>query len=121
MDLESEVLIVPATATRSLQLAGGPPMEQAVPEDYALAVFVLRALEERNGSELEFLLKAYFPVLVVESSIPNQYFLIELLGISSSKLTPISKTDTSELGSVIESLKTSESIMMCIEDARRAL
>ncbi|MHA2379024.1 MAG: hypothetical protein ACXADS_07090 [Candidatus Thorarchaeota archaeon] len=118
MDLESEVLIVPFTASRSLQLAGGPPMEQAVPEDFALAVMVLRALEERNGNDLEFVLKAYFPVLVVESSVPNHHFLIELLGIASSEITPMLDRGISSMVERIGSSKESDELVTCIRDAR---
>jgi len=118
MDLESEVLIVPFTASRSLQLAGGPPMEQAVPEDFALAVMLLRALEERNGNDLEFVLKAYFPVLVVESSVPNHHFLIELLGISSSEITPMLDTGINSVVERVKSSKESSELVKCIRDAR---
>ncbi|MFW9944122.1 MAG: hypothetical protein ACFFB7_03925, partial [Candidatus Sifarchaeia archaeon] len=118
MDLESEVLIVPFTASRSLQLAGGPPMEQAVPEDFALAVMLLRALEERNGNNLEFVLKAYFPVLVVESSVPNHHFLIELLGISSSEIMPMVDTGIDSVIGRVRSSKESGELLICIRDAR---
>ncbi|MFX1416516.1 MAG: hypothetical protein ACFFC0_06865 [Promethearchaeota archaeon] len=118
MDLESEVLIVPFTASRSLQLAGGPPMEQAVPEDFVLAVMLLRALEERNGNNLEFVLKAYFPVLVVESSVPNHHFLIELLGISSSEIMPMVDTGIDSVIGRVRSSKESSELLKCIRDAR---
>ena len=77
MDLERWNLIVPATATRRLHLAGGQPMEQAVPEDYVLAGMVMRAIAQREGRELEFILKCYLPVVIVQSPFTNRSFLVE--------------------------------------------
>ncbi|MFW9888984.1 MAG: hypothetical protein ACFFER_12425 [Candidatus Thorarchaeota archaeon] len=116
MDIEKNTLIIPTTATRSIQLAGGPPMEQAVPEDYILASMVMRALEARDGQELEFVLKTYYPIMVVQSSIPNFCFLIELLGISSGELLPMSGIDISDIQKCIESAETAKRLQKCIED-----
>ncbi len=116
MDLDKDALIIPTTAARSIQLAGGPPMEQAVPEDYVLASMVLRALEARNGQELEFVLKTYYPVMVVQSSIPNFCFLIELLGISSGSMLPLSEIDISGIQNCIDSAELPKQLHKCIED-----
>ncbi|MHA2118229.1 MAG: hypothetical protein ACW98J_04855, partial [Candidatus Thorarchaeota archaeon] len=116
MDLDKNTLIIPTTAARSIQLAGGPPMEQAVPEDYVLASMVLRALEARNGQELEFVLKTYYPVMVVQSSIPNFCFLIELLGISSGSMLPLSGIDVSGIQNCIDSAELPKQLHKCIED-----
>ncbi|MHA2311969.1 MAG: hypothetical protein ACXADF_10805, partial [Candidatus Thorarchaeota archaeon] len=118
MDLEKDTLIIPTTAARSTQLAGGPPMEQAVPEDYVLASMVLRALEARNGQELEFVLKAYYPVMVVQSSIPNFCFLIELLGISSGSMLPLTEIDISKIQNCIDSAEIPKQLQRCIDDSR---
>ncbi len=93
-------------------------MEQAVPEDFALAVMLLRALEDRNGKDLEFVLKAYYPVLVVESSVPNHHFLIELLGISSSEITPIIDTGITSVINRVKSSKESSELVKLIREAR---
>ncbi|MFW9803302.1 MAG: hypothetical protein ACFFFC_11645 [Candidatus Thorarchaeota archaeon] len=116
MDIEKHTLIIPTTAARSIQLAGGPPMEQAIPEDYVLTSMVMRALEARNGQELEFVLKTYYPIMVVQSSIPNFCFLIELLGISSGSLLPMTGNDISGIQNCIESSETPNQLQKCIED-----
>ncbi|MFW9912789.1 MAG: hypothetical protein ACFFEU_09970 [Candidatus Thorarchaeota archaeon] len=116
MDIEKDNLIIPTTAARSIQLAGGPPMEQAVPEEYVLASMVMRALEARNGQELEFVLKTYYPIMVVQSSIPNFCFLIELLGISSGNLLPMARIDISGIQNCIESAETAKQLQKCIEE-----
>ncbi|MHA1926307.1 MAG: hypothetical protein ACW974_10370, partial [Candidatus Thorarchaeota archaeon] len=118
MDLEKDSLIIPTTAARSIQLAGGPPMEQAVPEDYILASMVLRALEARNGQELEFVLKTYYPVMVVQSSIPNFCFLIELLGISSGTMLPLAEIDISGIQNCIDSAEHPSQLHKCIRDSQ---
>ncbi|MBY8999232.1 MAG: hypothetical protein KGD60_16110, partial [Candidatus Thorarchaeota archaeon] len=82
MDLNRRNLIVPVTATIRLQLAGGQPMEQAVPEDYVTAAMVLRAMESRESRNLEFILKCYLPVVIVPSPELNRYFLVEQLGLT---------------------------------------
>ncbi len=117
MDLEHDNLIIPKTAARSIQLAGGPPMEQAIPEDYVLASMVLRALEARNGQELEFVLKTYYPVMVVQSSIPNFCFLIELLGICSGNVLPLTEIDISSVQNCIDSAELPSDLHKCIEDS----
>ncbi len=118
MDLKKDTLIIPTTAARSIQLPGGPPMEQAIPEDYVLASMVLRALEARNGQELEFVLKTYYPVMVVQSSIPNFCFLIELLGISSGNMLPLTEINISSIQNCIDSAEHPTQLHRCIDDSR---
>jgi hypothetical protein len=117
MDLGRWNLIVPATATRRLQLAGGQPMEQAVPEDYVMAGMVMRAIEQREGREIEFILKCYLPVVIVPAPFENRSFLIELFGLTSESLTHHKQFDAS---SVLENLKTGE-LLESIKDARRLI
>ena len=74
MDFDRYNIIVPVTATRKLQLAGGQVMEQAVPEDYVLAAMVFRAMERSEGRDIEFILKSYLPITVVPSHESNRYF-----------------------------------------------
>ncbi len=114
MDLQDWNLIVPATATRRLQLTGDQPMEQAIPEDYVLAGMVMRAIEQRNGRELEFILKCYLPVVIVPSPFTNRSFLVELFGLTSESLTCHKTIDAS---SVIENINTGD-LLQSIKDAR---
>ncbi|MFX1484275.1 MAG: hypothetical protein ACFFCP_13930 [Promethearchaeota archaeon] len=117
MDLERWNLIVPATATRRLQLAGGQPMEQAVPEDYVLAGMTMRALEQRNGHDLEFILKCYLPVAIIQSPFQNRSFLVELFGLTSESLTCHKNFNASTLieeidsGSLLDAIKHARALI----------
>ena len=62
-------------------------MEQAVPEDYVLAGMVTRAIVQRDGRELEFILKCYLPVVIEPAPFENRSFLIELFGLTNESLT----------------------------------
>lgn len=114
MDLERWNLIVPATATRRLQLAGGQPMEQAVPEDYVLAGMVMRAIDQREGRELEFILKCYLPVVIIQSPFTNRSFLVELFGLTSESLTCHKNPDVTSL---MENIDTGD-LLAAIKIAR---
>jgi hypothetical protein len=89
MDIDRQNLIVPVTCTRRLQLAGGQPMEQAVPEDYVLSAMMLRSMERREGRMLEFILKSYLPVAIVNSPQSNRVFFVELLGLTSESVLSV--------------------------------
>jgi hypothetical protein len=117
MDLGRWNLIVPASATRRLQLAGGQPMEQAVPEDYVMAGMVMRAIEQRNGRELEFIIKCYLPVVIVPAPFANRSFLIELFGLTSESLTHHTKFDAT---AALEDLKTGD-LLEGIKYARKLI
>jgi hypothetical protein len=117
MDLGRWNLIVPASATRRLQLAGGQPMEQAVPEDYVMAGMVMRAIEQRNGRELEFIIKCYLPVVIVPAPFANRSFLIELFGLTSESLTHHTKFDAT---AALEDLKTRD-LLEGIKYARKLI
>ena len=118
MDLDRWNLIVPSTATRKLQLAGSQSMEQAVPEDYVLAGMVLRAIEQRNGRELEFILKGYLPVVIVESPFPNRSYLVELLGLTSETIIKHQKFDGASLIKEINSSSDTEALLKYVKKAR---
>ncbi|MHA2381085.1 MAG: hypothetical protein ACXACT_00855 [Candidatus Thorarchaeota archaeon] len=92
-------------------------MEQAVPEDYVMAGMVMRAIEQREGREIEFILKCYLPVVIVPAPFENRSFLIELFGLTSESLTHHKQFDAS---SVLENLKTGE-LLESIKDARRLI
>ncbi|TXT57347.1 MAG: hypothetical protein BAJATHORv1_10046 [Candidatus Thorarchaeota archaeon] len=86
MDSETFDYIVPVSAAKSLQLAGGSIMEQAVPEDYVLSSILLNAIDDRNGMDLEFFIKLYLPVFVIKSPTANCFTLIEQIGISATSI-----------------------------------
>ncbi|MHA2081169.1 MAG: hypothetical protein ACW99H_08505, partial [Candidatus Thorarchaeota archaeon] len=118
MDLDRWNLIVPSTATRRLQLAGGQPMEQAVPEDYVVAGMVLRAIEQREGRELEFILKCYLPVAIAESPFPNRSYLVELLGLTSETIIGHRRFDTASIIEEFESSTDTKTLLKCVKTAR---
>jgi hypothetical protein len=118
MDLDRWNLIVPSTATRCLQLAGGQPMEQAVPEDYVLAGMVLRAIEQREGRELEFILKCYLPVAIAESPFPNRSYLVELLGLISETMISHRRINTESTIEILESSADSKTLLNCVKATR---
>ena len=118
MDLDRWNLIVPSTATRRLQLAGGQPMEQAIPEDYVVAGMVLRAIEQRDGRELEFILKCYLPVAIAESPFPNRSYLVELLGLTSETMISHRRINTESTIEALESSRDSKTLLKCVKAAR---
>jgi len=118
MDLDRWNLIVPSTATRRLQLAGGQPMEQAVPEDYVVAGMVLRAIDQREGRELEFILKCYLPVVIVESPFPNRSYLVELLGLTSETMISHKKFNTASIIEELESSTDTKALFKCVKATR---
>ena len=118
MDIDCWNLIVPSTATRRLQLAGGQPMEQAVPEDYVIAGMVLRAIEQRNGRELEFILKCYLPIAIAESPFPNRSYLVELLGLTSESMICHKGFNTSSIIKELETSTDSKTLLKCVKATR---
>ena len=118
MNLDRWNLIVPSTATRRLQLAGGQPMEQAVPEDYVMAGMVLRAIEQREGRELEFILKCYLPVAIAESPFPNRSYLVEQLGLTSETMICHRRFSASSIIEELESSTDTKNLLKCVKSAR---
>jgi hypothetical protein len=118
MDLDGWTLIVPSTATRRLQLAGGQLMEQAVPEDYVVAGMVLRAIEQREGRELEFILKCYLPVAIAESPFANRSYLVELLGLTSETMICHKQIDTTPLVKELETATDTKTLLKRVKEAR---
>jgi hypothetical protein len=121
MDLDKFKLIVPTTATRSLELAGGAYMQQAVPEDYTLASLLLRTLKAREGEDIEFMIKAYLPAYLWSLPEKNECIVVELLGVASTKLLSFGLHD---LESVIEEIASSssvEALTKSIDSASKAL
>ena len=118
MDFDRYNIIVPVTATRKLQLAGGQVMEQAVPEDYVLAAMVFRAMERSEGRDIEFILKSYLPITVVPSHESNRYFLIELLGLTSESILDVKSSNLSKVKEKVETAKSPDELLKCIHDIR---
>jgi hypothetical protein len=96
-------------------------MEQAVPEDYVVAGMVLRAIERREGRELEFILKCYLPVAITESPFPNRSYLVEHLGLTSETMIRHGRFNTA---SIIESLETytdAKTLLKCVRETRELM
>lgn len=93
-------------------------MEQAVPEDYVVAGMVLRAIEQREGRELEFILKCYLPVAIAESPFPNRSYLVEQLGLTSETMICHRRFDTSSIIEELESSTDTKTLLKCVKEAR---
>ncbi len=92
-DYNGQSLIIPVVATRCLSITGGQLVEQAIPEEYLLASIIMRALELRDGRDLEFVLKVYLPVKLVRHACDTpQFSMVDLLGLQSAKYNTISDT-----------------------------
>jgi len=92
-------------------------MEQAVPEDYVMAGMVMRAVEQRDGRDLEFMLKCYLPVVIVPAPFENRSFLVELFGLTSESLTHHTRFDAT---STLEDLRTGD-LLEGIKYARKLI
>ena len=93
-------------------------MEQAVPEDYVVAGMVLRAIEQRNGRELEFILKCYLPIAIAESPFPDRSFLVELLGLTSESMICHKGFNTSSIIKELEASTDPKTLMRCVKATR---
>jgi hypothetical protein len=118
MDIDRQNLIVPVTATRRLQLAGGQPMEQAVPEDYVLSAMVLRSMERREGRLLEFILKSYLPVAIINSPYSSRFFLVEMLGLTSESILDVYSPALRKVSEKVKKSTACEDFEKCIQAAR---
>lgn len=119
MDLPRQ--IVPVAATRKLQLTGGQPMEQAIPEDYFLASMTVRTIQQIDGRELEFLLKGYLPVALVPASQAGRFCLIERVGVTSETFRMIRSIDEERSLGALSDAKDPESLLDCIGILREEL
>jgi hypothetical protein len=93
-------------------------MEQAVPEDYVIAAMVLRAMERRESRSLEFILKGYLPVAIINSHHPTRYFLVELLGLTSESILKPHKAAIQKIKEKVNKASNSEEMIKCIQTAR---
>ncbi|MHA1638141.1 MAG: hypothetical protein ACTSUB_09025 [Candidatus Thorarchaeota archaeon] len=120
MDLDGKQIIVPVNATRIMQLAGGPQMIQAVPQEYYLSASVLRAIEERKGQDLDFIISAYLPVRVVPLSESNDYAFIDLLGFTSSSIS-IFQSNILDTLHKIDGIKTKDEVLQFLHESSKSL
>ncbi len=104
MDLDRTDLYVPSFAVVDIKSGSGLQMTQALPNDYTLASITLRAMELKNGEDMEFLLKVYSPVRLFQNTSLDDLFAFDMLGSVSSKYSRISSSkifepppDSSEL------------------------
>ena len=121
MEPQSPQHIIISTATKRLELAGGSTMEQILPEEYALANFILRALEERNGQELEFVLKSYLRIHVVPIKKEDTCFLVEPLGFTSTRFKLLNELTISPILEEMEKTKTVDELINLINQSRNLI
>ena len=93
-------------------------MEQAVPEDYVVAGMVLRALEQREGRELEFILKCFLPIAIADSPFENQSYLVELLGLTSETIVGHQRFNTASIIEEFESSTETKTLLKSVKTAR---
>ena len=93
-------------------------MEQAVPEDYIVAGMVLRAIEQRNGRKLEFILKCYLPIAIAESPFSDRSYLVEMLGLTSETLVSHKGFNTSSIIKELETSTDAKTLLKCVKTAR---
>ena len=121
MEPQSFQHIIAATATKRLELAGGSTMEQILPEEYALANFILRALEERNGQELEFVLKSYLRIHMVPIEKGAACFLVEPLGFNSAHFKLLNDFDITPILEVIKKTNSLDELLDLIRQIRETI
>lgn len=120
MDLDGKNLIAPVTATRHLSIAGGPPMIQAIPEEYVFAANALLFLNMGKGEDLEFLMKAYLPVRIIRLSRSACTF-IDMLGLISSQIRLFKPDDVHKLLTTLEETNNLNTIEKTTEKMIEAL
>jgi len=79
---------------------------------------VLRAIEQRNGRELEFILKCYLPIAIAESPFPNRSYLVELLGLTSESMICHKGFNTSSIIKELETSTDSKTLLKCVKATR---
>ncbi len=114
MELNHFNLIVPVMTTGTHRLEGGPIVQQAVPDDYFIAAVVLKAFQDLNGRDLEFVLKAYLPIRIIQIRDANRVSFVEHLGLVSSELTPLQDSRLDELLDFLEDINTEEDVLNAI-------
>lgn len=118
MDRHHQRTIVPVTAISTVQMVSGPPIQKAVPEEYALADFILRTFEAREGREVEFALKAYLPLLVMPTGSDGKCFFLDLLGLTSSSIPNLESFDSERLIERVGASETQSHLLPVVEAVR---
>jgi hypothetical protein len=121
MEPQSLQHIIASTATKRLELAGGSTMEQILPEEYALANFILRALEERNGQELEFVLKSYLRIHMVPIEKGAACFLVEPLGFTSAHFKLLNEFDIAPILEVLKKTNSLDELLDLIKQSQETV
>jgi len=120
MDLDDKQIIAPVNATKVMQLAGGPQMIQAVPEEYFLASCAIRALEDRKGQNLDFIFSVYLPIQIISLNKSGLCVFVDLLGFSASPLS-IFGSDILETMKGYDELSTKNDLIELMQEARMKL
>ncbi len=122
MDKKGVPYICPVNAIRTFEVVDGLLMEQAVPEEYTLATYLMRALDARNGRDLEFMIKCYLPILIVKGPSQNQVVLVEPIGFSSLRRIPhLSELNFSSLVKRASDVASLLQLSKLMEDCIRAI
>jgi len=116
MDRRHQESIVPVTAISVVQMVSGPPVQRAVPEEYVLTDLIIRAMEARDGRELEFVLKAYLPFLALPTGSSGKCFLLDLLGLTSTSIRSLEDTDLEGLIEKVRVSETSSQVLTVLEE-----
>ncbi|MHA1772389.1 MAG: hypothetical protein ACTSYL_12065 [Candidatus Thorarchaeota archaeon] len=113
--------IVPMTAIRTLDVAGSTSLEQSIPEDYALASIVFKALAERDGRDIQFIIRAYLPIRVISVSNAKGVVLTEPLGLVSERVPVPKITDISKFAEQVGTLRDPQSALRFLEEVTSQL
>ncbi|MHA2424788.1 MAG: hypothetical protein ACXAEF_08375, partial [Candidatus Thorarchaeota archaeon] len=115
MDLKGMEIIVPVMAIKPLAISGGPPMVQAVPEEYAIASSVMMLQEQRKGEDLEFVMKAYLPISIIATGIGNKCVFNERLGLTSAKMKLVLPEIIAEATETLKSSTDKDEILKLVD------
>ena len=96
-------------------------MEQSVPEDYYLASMTVRALQQREGRSLEFILKAYLPIVLVPIASPRKFCLVEQVGLTSEMLRHLDKFDVGEVENQLARADSPKDVLRALDATRAGL
>lgn len=108
--------IVPMTAIRTLDVAGSTSLEQAIPEDYTLASIVFKALAERDGRDIQFIVKAYLPIRITSVPSAKGVVMTEPLGLVSERVPVPKISDISKFAEQVGTLRDPQSAMRLLKD-----
>ncbi|UCE09220.1 MAG: hypothetical protein JSW61_09585 [Candidatus Thorarchaeota archaeon] len=121
MDTDLQSYTLPVSAIRSVRTPSGLTMEQAVPDTYVLANFVLRALLERNDREIEFIVKAYLPVSVINYFDARKVLLVEPLGFTSTSFKLLTLSDFRKTQDSVSEIKSPSILVQVMRELADAV